>query len=267
MEVRADFIVKLREFLQSLDTVLPRPEALPYVADARALGFINKAAANLYRDGQLDFLDAGHKVRELIDHHLEARGVDPKVPPISIMDPEFGRVVESHHSDRTKASEMEHAARHHISQLLHEDPAYYRKLSERLEGILARLEGNWPELVEELRRFTDEVRAGRPADDTGLDPHTQAPFLGLLIENPDEEGATSPERLRELARLTVELVDFLRSRTCVLDFWRNTYRQNALRGEVIQFLDDNDLFDFDKQPAVADEIVELARSLYTRLCP
>ncbi len=111
------------------------------------------------------------------------------------------------------------------------------------------------------------MRAGPPAGDTGLDPRTQAPFLGLLIEHPGEEGETSSERLRQLARLTVELVDFLRSRTCVVDFWRNTYRQNALRGEVIQFLDNNDLFDYDKQPAVADEIVELARSLHTRLCP
>jgi type I restriction enzyme, R subunit len=50
VQLRADFIVKLRLFLESLDTVLPRPAALPYVRDAKLLGFFNKAAANRYRD-------------------------------------------------------------------------------------------------------------------------------------------------------------------------------------------------------------------------
>ena len=266
--VRADFATKLDLFLESLDAVLPRPEALPYVRDAKLLGFVNRAAANLYRDPQLDLIGAGHKVRKLIDDHLEARGVDPKVSPISITDPDFGRAVESHRTDRAKASEMEHAARHHISRHLHEDPAYYRKLSERLEGVLARLSGNWAELLEELRRFSDEIRQGRPADDTGLDLHTQAPFLGVIAEDAGGDGhRPSGDRLAELARLTVELVDFVRAKTCTVDFWRNTHRQEALRGDVAQFLDDNDLAPFERQSAVADEVVELARHLHARLCP
>ncbi len=134
VEVRADFTVKLKRFARSLDTVLPRPEALPYVADAKKLGLINKVAANRYRDGQLNVLGAGQKVRDLIDAHLEASGIDPKVPPISITDPNFAQVVEGQGSNRAKASEMEHAARHHISVHFREDPAHYRKLSERLES-------------------------------------------------------------------------------------------------------------------------------------
>ncbi|NTU82077.1 MAG: type I restriction endonuclease subunit R [Chloroflexales bacterium] len=54
--LRATFSVLLREFLKSLDIVLPRPAALPYVRDAKILGFINKSAANLYRDGQITVL-------------------------------------------------------------------------------------------------------------------------------------------------------------------------------------------------------------------
>ncbi|MBI3968374.1 MAG: hypothetical protein HY329_22285 [Chloroflexi bacterium] len=42
--LRAEFVVKLKRFLESLEIVLPRPEALPYVRDAKLLGFINKAA-------------------------------------------------------------------------------------------------------------------------------------------------------------------------------------------------------------------------------
>src|SRR5690606_6640321 len=118
--------------------------------DAKILGFINKAAANLYRDSQLNLVGAGRKVRELIDEYIEARGVNPRVPPVSIMDAEFERVVDGHVSPRTKASEMEHAARYHISKHAHEDPAHYKKLSERLEEILQEFENNWERLVEAL---------------------------------------------------------------------------------------------------------------------
>jgi type I restriction enzyme R subunit len=267
VEARADFAVKLKQFARSLDTVLPRPEALPYVPDARTLGLINKIAANLYRDPQLNVLGAGQKVRELIDAHLEASGIDPKVPPISITDPDFARAVEGHGSERAKASEMEHAARHHISVHYREDPAHYKKLSERLEQILKSLEGRWAELVEALRNLTEDIRAGRPADDTGLDPRTQAPFLGVLADRASAGGEGDGASLEHLAALTVRMVDLVRRSTCTVDFWRNVYKQNRLRGDIVEFLDSNDVVPFDEQEAVADEVVELAKSLHARLCP
>jgi type I restriction enzyme R subunit len=265
VEVRAHFAVKLKQFARSLDTVLPRPEALPYLPDARTLGLINKIAANLYRDPQLSVLGAGQKVRDLIDAHLEASGIDPKVPPISITDPNFAQAVESHGTDRAKASEMEHAARHHISVHFREDPAHYKKLSERLEQILAVLEGRWGELVEALQDLTEDIRAGRPADETGLDPRTQAPFLGVLADRALAGG--DREGLGELAVLTAKMVELVRRNTCTVDFWRNAHRQNRLRGELVEFLDDNDVVPFREQEAVADEVVELAKALHARLCP
>jgi len=267
VKVRADFVVKLKQFLESLDVVLPRPEALPYLRHAKLLGYINKAAANLYRDSQLNLAGAEPKVRRLIDEYVLARGIDPKIPPVSIMAADFNRAVDSHASTRAKASEMEFAARHHISAHLHEDPIYYRKLSERLEAILQQFEQNWEELVAALRDFTQEVREGRPADQTGLDPRTQAPFLGILVDAAVGRRPLSSERLAELARLTVELVEHIRQEIRLVDFWRNTYGQNVLRGWVLQFLDEHDLAPFQRQQAIADELVDLAKALHTRLVP
>ncbi|MDH6100189.1 type I restriction endonuclease subunit R [Anabaenopsis sp. FSS-46] len=148
IKIRAEFVVKLKQFIESLDIVMPRPEALPYIKDAKILGYINKAAANLYRDFQLNLYDAGNKVRQLIDEYIIASGIDPQVPPISIMDADFEHAVNSRTSDRAKASEMEHAARYHISKKFQEDPSYYKKLSERLEEILEKFQDKWAELVE-----------------------------------------------------------------------------------------------------------------------
>jgi type I restriction enzyme, R subunit len=35
VKIRAEFVVRLKLFMESLDIVLPRPEALPYVRDAK----------------------------------------------------------------------------------------------------------------------------------------------------------------------------------------------------------------------------------------
>jgi len=55
-------------------------------------------------------------------------------------------------------------------------------LSKKLEGILQAFADNWDQLVEELKKYVQEMRQGRGADDSGLDPRTQAPFLDILQE-------------------------------------------------------------------------------------
>ncbi len=264
-KLRAEFIVKLKQFLESVDIVLPRPEALPYLHDARILGFVNKAAANLYRDSELNLVGLGRKVRQLIDEHIIANGIDPKVPPISILDAGFEEAVDAHTSNRAKASEMEYAARHDIAAHYGEDPAYYKKLSQRLEEILREFQDNWEELVKALRQFTREYRRGRPADESGLDPRTQVPFLGLLVEEASVEGPISRDRLQTLAGLTVEMVEHIRQEIRMVDFWRNTYYQNVLRGWIARYLDEHDVVPFRRQQAVADRVVELAKNLHLRL--
>jgi type I restriction enzyme R subunit len=264
-KIRAELLVRLKLFLTIFELFRTRPEGRPYLRDAKLLGFIAKMAANLYRDEQLNLAGVGQKVRELIDEYIVAKGIDPKVPPTAITAADFLKAVDRQPSKRAKASEMEHAARYHITIHFNEDPAYYKKLSERLEEILAKFKDNWDELIAALKEFTTEVRAGRPADESGLDPRTQAPFLSLLVEEVEAGGAkVSKETLRKLAEMTVELVDHVRQEIRVVDFWRNVQAQNVLRQWIIQHLD-QDVLPFERLPEVAGRLVELARALHTRL--
>jgi type I restriction enzyme R subunit len=265
VKLRAEFVVRFKQFMQSLDQMLPRPEALHYLRDARRLGLINQLAANLYRDNQLNLLGAGQKVRQLIDQYVLSRGIDPRVPPISILDANFAQAVDAHPSPRAKASEMEHAARHYISQHLQEDPVYYQRLSQRLEAILQAFQERWEALVAALQALTEEIRAGRPADQTGLDPRTQAPFLSILVEETGAAGEPTPEQLSRLAKLTIALVDHIRQQIRMVDFWRTPHLQGELRGWIMQYLDQQDVVPFERQAALADRIMELAKALHARL--
>ena len=166
--LRAQFSVKLKQFLDLLDVVLPRPEALPFTADAKQLAYIYARARNRYRDTPQLGKDVGAKVRKLIDDHVVSMGVDPKIPPVSLTDADFVSRVARQVNERAKASEMEHAIRAHIREHLDQDPVAYRKLSERLREVLDALGAQWSELIAALRALIDDIRAGQIARDDRL---------------------------------------------------------------------------------------------------
>jgi type I restriction enzyme R subunit len=101
--LRVEFNDTLKDFLDTLDTILPRPEALPYVKDAKKLGLIKKSVADLYRDEKLNLVSAKEKVRALIDQYIESQGIDPKVPPIDILSLDFKTHVQRHRSIKAQA--------------------------------------------------------------------------------------------------------------------------------------------------------------------
>jgi type I restriction enzyme R subunit len=255
--LRARFIVTLREFLEILDFVLPRPEALPYVRDAQQLGLIRLRATRRYRDQYLDIAGAEAKVRRLIDEYVVAQGVDPRIPPLDILDAEFEAHVGRLRSPRAQAAEMEFAARHHIRQHLQEDPVYYQKLSERLEEILQRFADNWAAQVEALRDLIRDYRQTQA--ETSREEQVVRPFLRLLVVAQDGREPTA-ERRRALAQAAVGLVEEIRQEIARVDFWRKTVAQERLRATILRYLDNHDLVPFEQQEALADQLLQTARA-------
>lgn len=266
-KLRAVFAVKLKQFLATLDLVLPRPEALPFVNDAALFGEIYTRAQKLYREGLPPLGKAvGRKVQRLIDEHVISLGIDPKIPPIAITDATFASHVDKQVSPRAKASEMEHAARHHIKKKLDEDPIHYQKLSERLDEIIAKFGEDWEQLVMALKPFVEEVTAGRKDDaGLGLDPQVEAPFFDLLKEERQKEVPVSGSDIKWLVDRTKELVDNVRQTVNVVGFWKNAVRQEELHGQLFIFLTDHEIVDFDNADTVADRLLELAKANHSKL--
>ncbi|WP_244231283.1 type I restriction endonuclease subunit R [Saccharomonospora piscinae] len=264
--LRARFGVLLKQFLTTLDTVLPRPEAVPFVKDAKRLGVIQKVARRRYRnDGLGDFDPSlyGQKVRALIDEHVTALDIATKIPPVSITDPEFLLKVRGLTSNKAKASEMEHALRFHIRKNFDEDPARYTKLSERLDDILNNLAGQWDQLAFALEELMKEAQDTQHADAPHADPLV-ARFYGVL----EAEVATSdtlPDDLRiDVVHMAEKIVYQVTSHAGIVKFWHNPHAQDELRKELVLALDErDDLFPFGEQPAVADKLMELAKANQT----
>jgi type I restriction enzyme R subunit len=263
VNVRAEFVNKLRLFLESLGIVIPRPEAVPCLRDAKILGFIAKIAANLYYDDQLNLHGVKHKVKQLIDEYIAANGIDPKIPPIEILDVNFAEHVDAAKSAKARASRMLHAARHHISIHLHEDPTLFTKLSEKLEQILQDLKDNWTELERELRRFIEEeLKQGREQEIEGLDPKVQAPFFGMLKEAIEESSGQQleGEAFRAAVTSTVEIVERIREEISRVGFWRDPPSRQRLENWVYRHLRRSRLVPEDQVHELAIRLVDLAKS-------
>ena len=268
-KLRAEFAVKLRLFLATLDVVLPRPEALPFVRAATALGEVQARARNRYRDG-LGTLDrsVGRKVQALIDAHIVSLGIDPRIPPIAITDAKFFEQVQRQVSPRAKASEMEHAIRHHIKKRFDEDPVFYQTLSQRLEEVIQKHGNDWEQQVLLLTPLVEEAAGGRKAEHSvsGLDPQRHAPFFDVLREERTRERPVHGADVAWLAALTVQVVDqTIRPAIRKVGFWKSASRQKDLHDEMVRFLDDGGIVDLDRAEAVADRLMELAKANHAKL--
>ena len=271
-QLRAEFTVKLKAFLASLDTVLPRPEGLPYSGDAKRLAYIYARARNRYKDTPVLGKDVGAKVRKLIDDHVISLGVDPKIPPIQLNDAEFDTHVARAANDRAKASEMEHAIRSHIRKHTDEDPVLYRKLSERLSDILKTLGDQWNELIAQLQKIIDELRTGKAgnADAPSDMPEHCTPFLRTVLDVVCADQKPTAAELLCLKDVAMDLVDLLvQELQGNRDIWspRKRAAQEDLNTQLFEHLMRlrPPLVDTDKAGILADKLIEQARANHDKL--
>jgi type I restriction enzyme R subunit len=266
LKIRADFINKLRSFYETLGLLEHRPEVPGDVfRDAKLLGFINKVAANLYRDPALNLFGVAEKVKALINAHISARGVDPKIPPTAITDAEFETVLQAAGSSRARAAHMQHAARYHIIGFSNQNPAYARKMSERLEEILQRFKDDWNALERELRTFIDELRQGDRNDFPDLDPKVQVPFVRLVLEACSKGRELTEAQRKTALTSTLEMVERIRQEVRKVGFWKNEAMRELLTKALVRDLDRAGVCPPGGERDLAQRLVALAKENHENL--
>lgn len=266
LKTRAEFINKLRMFYETLNILEHRPEVPNDVfRDAKLLGFINKVAGNLYRDPALNLLGVAEKVKALIDAHISARGVDPKIPPTAITDAEFEKVLQAQANSRARAAQMQHAMRYHIIGFSNQNPIFASKMSEKLEEILQRFKDDWDALERELRKFMDELRRGDRNDFPDLDPRVQVPFVRLILEVCSEGRQLDETQRRTAISTTLDIVERIRHEIAKVGFWKNADRRELLTKQLVRDLDASGVCPPGKERDIAQKLVALAKENHENL--
>jgi type I restriction enzyme R subunit len=232
IKARADFEVYLKKFLMSLDLILPGAAAHRYRGPARRLGYLMRMTKERFKDDSINFAGVGEKVAALINKHLIELGVDPQIPPVELLDPDFVEQVTGHAQGRprAKASEMEHAIRKHCTIHFNEDPAFFKRMSEKLDTLIAKHGDDWKALAEHYEELRSEIRAGR--GEVAEHPPEVLVFRENLSDLIGVEASLSAEDAALLDALSARLVRVIRESISIVDFWRKPDQVRRLRASI-----------------------------------
>ena len=250
-----------------MDVILPHAAAHDYRVPAKRFGYILRVAKERYKDNSLDLRDAGAKIRALINEHLISLGINPQVAPVELLDEKFIEKLNQNASgnDEAKASEMEHAIRKHCTVHHDEDPAFYKKLSEKVENLITQHRDDWSRLASELEKLRAVAIEGRVKGEDGMSREATTFFEHIAFEV--FPGGEVPQADRENMKvLTEALVEIMQETIGSIDFWNNADKQKRLRSEVKRALMLSKIDALkEKRERITIEVVRLAKNRHNDL--
>ena len=228
---RADFEVYFKNFMESMDIVLPLAAAEPYKIPSKQFAFILFRIKQRYKDSTINIETIGEKIKRLVNEHLVNLGINPKIPPVELFSDNFETEVNKNVSKKAIASEMEHAIRKHIKVSFNEDPSLYRKLYEKLEAILKQHKDDWDKLVEALTGLIDTARQSRVKTEDGVS-EVEAPFFDLMMDIAFGKNEMEKTTRDKCKKVNAEIIEKLESNIGIINFWDKEHEIEKIKGEM-----------------------------------
>lgn len=266
-KLRADFEVYLKKFLMSMDIILPHAQAQPYRVPAKRFGYILQVTKERYKDTSLDLGSAGEKVKALINEHLISLGINPKVEPVELLADDFLEKLIAHAggNSEAKASEMEHAIRKHCTVHHDEDPAFFKRLSEKVDALIEKHHDEWDLLAEKLAELRTEAIAGRQEGEGGMSKEATT-FYEYIVQVGFASGSVNDgdkAKFKELMETTVEILE---ESIASIDFWQNPDKQKRVRGLLKDEITKTGIEELKQnRERVAVEVMKLAKNRHDEL--
>ncbi|HMU56048.1 MAG TPA: type I restriction-modification system subunit M N-terminal domain-containing protein [Nitrospira sp.] len=231
------------------------------------INFNRKIGQRTLDDDSLDLSDAVAKVKALINEHLIDLGIAPKIPPVELLSPDFLAHVRKHAGGdpEAKASEMEHAIRKHCTVHFDEDPAFYKRMSDKLEHLIQAHKDNWSALAEAYEQLRDEALAGRKDPVEGLTKEATT-FYDYVLQLAFDGQDGPVEHRPRLKTVMARIVEILQETIDIIDFWKKPIEVKKLRGSIdTEILLSNIPELVDRHERIVVEIVKLAEKRHKEL--
>jgi type I restriction enzyme, R subunit len=211
--------------------------------------------------------DACEKVKRLINEHLISLGINPKVPPVELLSEDFIQKLNEHaaDNDEAKASEMEHAIRKHCTVYFDEVPSFYKSLSEKVENLIEKHQGEWDVLAKELEKLRGVAIAGRQGGEEGMTKEATT-FYDYIVALSFPDGSVPAESKTAVKALMEQVVEQLQDSIGSIDFWHNPDKQKKMRSELKHcvLLSGVDALKQNRE-RIAVEIMKLAKNRHDEL--
>jgi type I restriction enzyme R subunit len=262
-DMRFEYLNAFRKLTQAFNKALPRPEALDYFKTYQRLAGINEMASQFLKDQRLSMKGIPRKLRRLTDQFLVSTGIEQKVAPISVLDPDFQKNAQQRNRAKTKAAEVEHAIRHHIEVNFDEDPELFASIAKELQRILTEFAGNWDAIYQEMEKLRRKLMEKEQQETHGLDRKRQMPIFRTL--RAELFGETEPDNAAtaRLVNLTQLLSSTIETEIRQAGFWGAPPKQARLRGELKAILLGPDYYNFgpmmDEDTTIISRLMEWSR--------
>jgi type I restriction enzyme R subunit len=231
-DLRFEYLSLFKGFTKALNVVFPAKEALAYMVQYQRLAEINALAAKHLWDARLSMKGIPPKLRNIADAFLQSRGITEKVKPISILDEDFQKEVNTHTRTKTKAAQIEHAIRHHLDVELDDDPDLQASFAEALSKILEDFRDNWNKIYEELENLRERIANAEKEPTYGLHRKKQMPFFRMLKREIFGDTTIDEDGIACLVALTQELYAGVDRELRLTGFWESIPARNKLRADI-----------------------------------
>jgi type I restriction enzyme R subunit len=203
------------------------------------------------------------KLRAITDEFLVSEGITQKVAPISVLDPEFQKQAQQRTRSKTKAAEVEHAIRHHLTVNFDEDPELFASFAKEIELILTEFAGNWDAIWQEMEKLRQKLMAKEKEETHGLDRKREMPIFRAIRAELFAEAAVSEEQIAKLVNLTQLVFHLVQTEARQAGFWDAVAKQARLKGELQKILVGPDYVQFGpmwgKKATIISRIMEWSR--------
>lgn len=262
-DIRFEYLTSFRKLTHALSKALPRAEALDYLKDYQRLSAVNELASQFLKDNRLSMKGIPKKLREITDQYLVSQGIEQKIAPISVLDPDFQKQAEQRNRAKTKAAAVEYAIRHHIEVNFDEDSELFASFSKELERILQDFAGNWDAIWKEMEKLRQKLIAKEQEETHGLDRKRGMRIFRIIRAELFGEEALDEDQIAKLVNITQLVFQEVQTESRQAGFWEAPLKQARLRGELQRVLLGPDYVGFgpmwEKQAAIVSRIMEWSR--------
>ena len=262
-DLRFEYLTAYRKLTHAFNKTLPRAEALDYFKTFQRLGAINELASQFLKDERLSMKGVPKKLRAITDEFLVSEGITQMVAPISVLDPEFQKQAQQRARSKTKAAEVEHAIRHHLTVNFDEDPELFASFAKEIERILTEFAGNWDAIWQEMEKLRQKLMAKEKEETHGLDRKREMPIFRAIKAELFADAAVSEDQIAKLVNLTQLVFQSVQTEARQAGFWDAVAKQARLKGELQKILVGPDYVDFgpmwEKKATIISRIMEWSR--------
>ena len=218
---RDEFEQAFKLFSRALDSVMPDKDADPYIDDFKFLSKARQIIRTYYDGVKPSTKPYAKKIQKLIDDHIRSLNISELISPMEITYENFLAFVKGKvQSRRAQTALIKNKAIQVIEELMGNNPAYYEKLWERLQKIIAEEEKRRrenaqyftdPEIYEEIydKAMSEEKERQKVFGSYEATPFEFALYGELNeIKNNREESIEITKRIFSKIKPETEIVGF-----------------------------------------------------------